>query len=154
MFLSYRNHSVDLLANQLNGFYMMRTLVVKGLTTLIYTTRAIVAFPTSYILLSMVFYVLWRHHLHINLHIKQVSWCCHLTMVTVEQLVQFFKLNNKDTTITSINSWVSCTYGISSIKHWTSNKRRPELSKWRNISHSDQKAPCCSKPRTSKCQTC
>ena len=58
MFLSYRNHSVDMLANQLNGFYMMRTFVVKGLTTLIYTTRAVVAFPTSYILLSMEFYVL------------------------------------------------------------------------------------------------
>ena len=31
MFLSYRNQSVDLLANHLIGFYMMGTLVVKGL---------------------------------------------------------------------------------------------------------------------------
>ena len=34
MFPSYRNQSVDLLANQLNGFYTMGTLVVKGLMVL------------------------------------------------------------------------------------------------------------------------
>ena len=32
MFPSYRNQSVDLLANQLTRFYMMGTLVVKGLS--------------------------------------------------------------------------------------------------------------------------
>ena len=31
MFPSYRNQSVDLLSKQLTGFYMMETLVIKGL---------------------------------------------------------------------------------------------------------------------------
>ena len=33
MFPSHRNQSAVLLANQLTGFYVMRTLVAKGLST-------------------------------------------------------------------------------------------------------------------------
>ena len=33
MFSSYRNQSVDFSANQLTGFYIMGTLVLKGLNT-------------------------------------------------------------------------------------------------------------------------